>query len=77
MSEYVLELPESLLERAKQLAFQQQISLNRFLVKTLEEQFAKVDNTWIEERAKRADITAYRAVLAKVPQGPVADLDRK
>jgi len=77
MSEYVLELPEYLLERAKQQAFQQQISLNRLLVKALEEQFSTVDNTLIEERAKRADITAYRAVLAKVPHNPVAELDRK
>ncbi|KHD07679.1 hypothetical protein PN36_11360 [Candidatus Thiomargarita nelsonii] len=59
MSQYILELPDSLLEQAKKIATQKQISINL-----------------LKERAKRADINACRAVLAKIPDNPIDELDR-
>jgi hypothetical protein len=78
MSEYILELPDSLLEQAKKIATQKQISLNQLFVNSIAE---KLSTLWesqnlLKERAKRADINACRAVLAKVPDNPVDELDR-
>jgi len=78
MSQYILELPDSLLEQAKKIATQKQISINQFFVNSIAE---KLLNLWeppnlLKERAKRADINACLSVLAKIPDNPVDELDR-
>ena len=78
MSQYLLELPDSLLEQAKKIATQKQISINQFFVNSIAE---KLLNLWeppnlLKERAKRADINACLSVLAKIPDNPVDELDR-
>jgi len=78
MSQYILELPDNLLEQAKKIATQKQISTNQLFVNTIAE---KLSTLWesqnlLKERAKRADINACLAVLAKVPDNPVDELDR-
>jgi len=78
MSQYLLELPDSLLEQAKKIATQKQISINQLFVNSIAE---KLSTLWapknlLKERAKRADLNACRVVLAKVPDNPVDELDR-
>ncbi|MDM8557284.1 hypothetical protein [Candidatus Parabeggiatoa sp. HSG14] len=78
MSQYILDLPDNLLEQAEKIATQKQISTNQLFVNTIAE---KLSTLWesqnlLKERAKRVDINACRAVLAKVPDNPVDELDR-
>ncbi len=77
MSQYILELPDNLLEQAKKIAIQEQISTNQLFVNSIAE---KLSTLWepnlIKKRAKRADINACLAVLAKVPDNQVDELDR-
>jgi hypothetical protein len=75
MSQYVLELPDNLLEHAKQIAVQKKISVNELFVNFIAEKLSvlKESSNILKERAKRADIGACRAVLAKVPDNPPID----
>jgi hypothetical protein len=77
MSQYILELPDNLLEQANKRATQEHISINQLFVNSIAE---KLSTLWepssIKERAKRANINACFAVLAKVPNNPVDELDR-
>jgi hypothetical protein len=77
MSQYILELPDNLLEQAKKIATQEQISMNQFFVNSIAEKLSTLwESQLLKERAKRADLNACRAVLAKVPDNPVDELDR-
>lgn len=72
MSQYLLELPESLLEQAKQVAIQRNISLNQVLIQAIN---ISLTESLLEQWAKLADLDACRAVLAKVPDNPAETLD--
>lgn len=72
MSQYLLELPDSLLEQAKQVAIRSNISLNQVLIQAIN---ISLTESLLEQWAKLADLDACRAVLAKVPDNPAGTLD--
>ncbi len=78
MSQYVIDLPDSLLEQASKFAEQEKISVNKLFVSLIYEKLSALleSQDLLKERAKHADIEACRAILAKVPDNPIDDLDK-
>ncbi len=81
MNQCLIELPDFLWERARQLASQEHTSVNQFLIQLISKHLTAWTATEAEEnllsiRAKRANLAACRAVLAKVPEAPVEECDR-
>jgi hypothetical protein len=66
----------------RQLAFQENTSVNQFLIQLVSKQLTSwttpetTEENVLSIRAKRANLAACRAVLAKVPETPVEELDR-
>jgi hypothetical protein len=71
MSSYSLQLPNDLMEVVQRLAVEKQLSLQEWLLATIEE---KVDNEqslkMLQSYAARVDEAAFDAVMAKVPDVP-------
>ncbi|MFL5343004.1 MAG: PIN domain-containing protein [Gemmataceae bacterium] len=62
-----LRLPESLHAKAREVAEQEQVSLNQFITQALAEKLsALLTEEYLSERAKRGSRKAFRAALAKV-----------
>lgn len=77
MSTLSLRLPESLHEMARELAKEENISINQLITLALAEKLSALKAaTYFEERAKRADRDKFRAVLAKVPNVEPGENDR-
>lgn len=67
MSTISLRLPESLHEVVRQLAEQDQVSMNQFIVVAIAEKVsALMTEDYLEERARRGDRTKFEAAMGKV-----------
>ena len=77
MSQYPLRLPNSLMEAARKTAQKEDVSMNQLFVTAIAEKLSALETeTFLLERAARADAAKFREVLSRVPEGPVEDADR-
>jgi hypothetical protein len=66
-----LRLPESLHQRARELAKREGISINQLIATALAEKISALDTIeYLEERAARSSREAYLEILSRVPSGP-------
>lgn len=71
MSTLSLRLPESLHERARQLAEREGTSINQLIATALAEKISALDTiSYLEERAAKGSREAFREVLETVPDVP-------
>lgn len=71
MSTLSLRLPDSLHRKVKELAKQDDISINQFIATAVAEKMAALLTLdYLAERAQRGSRTAFDRVLAKVPARP-------
>jgi muramoyltetrapeptide carboxypeptidase LdcA involved in peptidoglycan recycling len=71
MSQVALRLPDSLHERARQLAQQDKTSLNQFIALAVAEKVSALEvGRFFQSRAERGDLNKLEAILAKVPDVP-------
>jgi hypothetical protein len=78
MSQYAVELPETLLQEAQAVAQAEQTSLDDFVRLAIAEKIAAARTTqYVRTRAARADPQAFLAVLERIKQaaGPVVEGD--
>lgn len=77
MSTISLRLPESLHQQARQLAQQENISINQLVATALAEKMsALMTQEYLEQRAARASREKFEHALAKVPAVTPDDQDR-
>jgi predicted transcriptional regulator len=68
MSAISIRLPDSLHRMAKDIARQDQVSMNQFIASAVAEKVsALATEQYINERAARATVDKFRAALARVP----------
>lgn len=68
MSTMSLRLPESLHQRARELAEREGVSINQLIATALAEKISALDTVaYLEERAARSSKKAFQEVLARVP----------
>jgi hypothetical protein len=71
MSTMSLRLPESLHQRARELAKREGISINQLIATALAEKISALDTIeYLEERAARSSRDAYLEILSRVPSRP-------
>lgn len=71
MSTMSLRLPESLHERARELAKQEGVSINQLVATALAEKVSALDTVaYLEERAARGSREAFSEALSHVPDVP-------
>ena len=71
MSTMSLRLPESLHERARELAKREGISINQLIATALAEKISALDTlAYLEGRASRASREAFLDALEKTPSAP-------
>jgi hypothetical protein len=71
MSQYALRIPDSLAGYAKELARQDNVSLNQFIVLALAEKVSALKTeTFFRERAERANPELAMAILDSVRKQP-------
>lgn len=77
MSTLSLRIPESLHERARQLAEREGTSINQLIATALAEKISALDTVgYLEERAERGSRRAFLDVLSRVPgEAPVVGDD--
>jgi hypothetical protein len=77
MSTISLRLPESLHKRVKELARQEEISINQLITTAVAEKMAAMlTESYLAERASHGRRSRYDRVLRKVRAAPPADNDR-
>ncbi len=77
MSTLSLRLPDYLHENVRNLAKQENISINQFITLAVAEKMsALMTEDYLEMRAKRGSRAKYDAVLAKVPDVEPEESDR-
>jgi hypothetical protein len=77
MSNISLRLPNSLHQMAKQVAQQDQVSLNQFIASAVAEKIsALTTETYLAERATQGDRNKFLAVLTSVPPVEPEAFDR-
>jgi HicB family len=77
MSTISLRLPDSLHERARELAEKENISINQLVTLALAEKIsALMTEDYLGERAKRASKTKFRKAMSKVPDVEPAAEDK-
>ena len=71
MSTMSLRLPESLHQKARELAEQEGVSINQLVATALAEKLAALMTVdYLEERARRGDRKSFERVLRKVKNRP-------
>jgi hypothetical protein len=76
MSTMSLRLPESLHQKARELAEQEGVSINQLVATALAEKLAALMTVdYLEERARRGDRKTFERVLRKVKNRPPAPGD--
>lgn len=76
MSTMSVRLPESLHQRARELAKQEGVSINQLIATALAEKISAIDTVaYLEDRASRASRERFRSVLEAVPSGPPIEGD--
>lgn len=78
MTAVTLRLPESLHNRARELAKEDGVSMNQFIMLALAEKVATLNaESYLQERAERGSREKFLAALAKVPNiDPPDERDR-
>jgi hypothetical protein len=74
MSSLSLRLPDSLHDKIRELAEQDDVSINQFIATAVAEKAAALLTVrYLEDRARRADPQVFDRILAKVPDvGPMS-----
>ena len=68
MSTLSLRLPNSIHRHIKQIATQEGVSINQFISTAVSEKIsALITKNYLEQRAQRADRSAFKDILDKVP----------
>lgn len=76
MSTLSLRLPESLHERARQLAEREGTSINQLIATALAEKISALDTiSYLEKRAERGSKEAFLDVLSRVPSATPVEGD--
>ncbi len=65
-----LDIPDSLLQKAQDMAAQQKVSVDQFITTALAEQISAASRPSIAERARRVDWDKVDKILARVPDVP-------
>lgn len=77
MSAISVRLPDSLHKLARDIARQDQVSMNQFIASAVAEKVsALATEQYLNERAKRGSVEKFRAVLAQVPGAEPEEFDR-
>jgi len=77
MSTLSLRLPDSLHEGARELAKQDNISINQLVATALAEKISALSTeSYLQERAKRGDKAKFEAVLAKIKDNEPDEQDK-
>ncbi len=77
MSALSLRLPKSLHERLRELAREEGISVNQFVVLAVAEKVAAISTIeYLEERAKRGSRERFLEILNKAPDVEPEEFDR-
>jgi hypothetical protein len=78
MSQYALRVPDSIMTRAKVIAEGDHTSLNQFFVTAIAEKLASLDTEGLlSTRAARADVSAFRRILKRIPRRSVMEAGDK
>lgn len=76
MSLATVAIPDSLYERLKQMAEQQQISVDQFVASAVAAKISAVEKDgYLAQRANRADDEKFREALANIPDSAPAEYD--
>lgn len=67
MAQYALRIPESLLDYARQVADEEQVSMNQFFVAAIAEKVSALKTeAWFRDNGRLEDVDAYmRAVVVQ------------
>ena len=77
MSAISLRLPESLHERAREVARRESVSVNQLITLALAEKLsALMAEDYLKMRAHRGDRTKFEAAMAKAPDAEPEEYDR-
>ncbi len=77
MGRISLRLPDSLHKTARQLAEQENISINQLITLALAEKIsALMTEDYLKDRARRGDRAKFEAVLAKIADVEPEEVDR-
>jgi hypothetical protein len=77
MSALSIRLPDSLHQLAKNIAKQDQVSMNQFIASAVAEKVsALATEQYLNERAARASAEKFKAALAQVPSTEPEPFDR-
>ncbi len=77
MSTLSLRLPNSLHEKIRQLAKQEGISINQFIASAAAEKMVSLlTESYLKNRAAKADYKKFKTVLDKVPDVEPEDYDK-
>jgi len=77
MSAISIRLPESLHRMAKDIARQDQVSMNQFIASAVAEKVsALATEQYLNERAARGSAAKFRAAMEQVPDAEPEDFDR-
>jgi hypothetical protein len=76
MSALSLRLPESLHKKVRELAEQEDVSINQFIATAVAEKMsALLTLEYLEQRAKRGSRAHFRSILRRVPDVPAVPGD--
>lgn len=77
MSSMNIELPDSLLKQAREMAEKEGVPLNQFIASALAEKMAAWKTVeYLKARALRGDRTKFEAAMSKVADVEAEELDR-
>ena len=77
MGSLSLRIPDSYHTAVKEIATQDNISINQFIVSAVAEKIASFETQkYLEQRAEKASVGKFEHVLSKVPEAEPADFDK-
>ena len=77
MGNLSLRMPDSYHTAVKEIATQDNISINQFIVSAIAEKIASFETQkYLEQRASKASVKKFKYVLSKVPGVEPADFDK-
>ncbi len=77
MGSLSLRMPDSYHTAVKEIASQDNISINQFIVSAVAEKIASFETQkYLEQRADKASARKFKSVLSKVPGVEPADFDK-
>lgn len=77
MGNLSLRMPDSYHTAVKEIATQDNISINQFIVSAVAEKIASFETQkYLEQRADKASVGKFKYVLSKVPGVEPADFDK-